>query len=236
MLTTFLAVPALVLIVIILHILVLRSNPGAIFSFFRVPKGIKRAEEELKLKSELLDAATDSVFLHDLDMRILYLNRTAYESSGYTREELMSLGLRALITPEFDAKSEERINAVLDKGETVFESCHVRKDGSIMPVEIHNRVIELGNSKAILTIVRDISDRKRAEAKLWDAIQTLESLVQSSPLGISMLDRDGKVTRWNLACERIFGWTAQRMARWLTSASRRRAFLTPRTTSSRPWE
>jgi len=56
---------------------------------------------------------------------------------------------------------------------------------------------------------RDITDRKRAEEALQETNQTLQALIQASPLGIITLDADGNLKMWSPAAERIFGWTEQ---------------------------
>jgi len=47
------------------------------------------AEEKIKTEAQLLDRATDSIFVHDRDGNFLYMNEVAYKSRGYTRDELM---------------------------------------------------------------------------------------------------------------------------------------------------
>ena len=56
---------------------------------------------------------------------------------------------------------------------------------------------------------RDITDRKRAEEALQETNQTLQALIQASPLAIITLNADGNIKMWSPAAERIFGWTEQ---------------------------
>jgi PAS domain S-box-containing protein len=58
-------------------------------------------------------------------------------------------------------------------------------------------------------VVQDITDRKRAEAALRETTRTLEGLVHAAPVGIAVLDPEGKVLLWNPAMERIYGWTEE---------------------------
>ena len=57
----------------------------------------KQAEEELRLKELLLDGASDSIFLHDLEGKFLYLNEAAYKDRGYEKEELLGKNLSVLV-------------------------------------------------------------------------------------------------------------------------------------------
>jgi PAS domain S-box-containing protein len=120
----------------------------------------KKAEEELKLRSELLDSATDSIFVHDIEGNFIYVNETACKAHGYSREALMNLRLQDVVAHDHLEADNQNI---LEKGRTAFESAHRRKDGSVIPVEIHGRTIELGDRKLFLTVVRDITERKKVE-------------------------------------------------------------------------
>ena len=121
----------------------------------------KQAETELKLKERLLDGASDSIFLHDLEGHFIYLNEAAYRDRGYEREELQGKDIWALISPDYAATREKILQDLHAQGAVTFESAHLRKDGSVMPVEIHARIIDLGERQLILSVTRDITERKR---------------------------------------------------------------------------
>ncbi|NCO66524.1 MAG: hypothetical protein COW32_06440 [Candidatus Aquicultor secundus] len=61
---------------------------------------LKKAEQELKFKSLLLDSAIDSIIVHDPQGKIIYVNEAAYKTRGYTREEIMAMPLRKLVVPD----------------------------------------------------------------------------------------------------------------------------------------
>lgn len=123
----------------------------------------KKVEKELLLKALLLDRATDSIFVNDLDGNFIYMNEKLYRSRGYTRDEMMKMDIRDLVTPENTAIIEQRKNKLMEKGEIVFESAHICKDKSIIPVEVHTRIFEYEGMKQILSVTRDIPERKLAE-------------------------------------------------------------------------
>ena len=123
----------------------------------------KQTEEELKLRAQILDGATDSIFVHDLDENFIYVNEAACRVHGYSREEFMKMKITQILTPERATRLASDKQEILGKGQLVVESAHLRKDGSIMPVEIHARTIESSGKKLVLVVVRDITERKRAE-------------------------------------------------------------------------
>ena len=123
----------------------------------------KLAEEELKLKAQLLDRATDSIFVHDRHGNFLYMNEVAYKSRGYKKDELMGMNLHDIVVPEFSGQMEQKIDTLWEKGEAVYESAHFGKNGSIIPVEVHSCIFDSGGRKLIMAVTRDIAERKEAE-------------------------------------------------------------------------
>ncbi|MCJ7818217.1 MAG: PAS domain S-box protein, partial [Syntrophales bacterium] len=123
----------------------------------------KRAESELKLKEKLLDSASDSIFLYDLEGNFLYINEAAYITRWYGKEELLNLGAWALKTPEAAVYQDNVLSELWANGELIFESEHRRKDGSVIPVEIFARVLAVEGRELILSVARDITERKQAE-------------------------------------------------------------------------
>ncbi|MCL4502197.1 MAG: PAS domain S-box protein, partial [Deltaproteobacteria bacterium] len=139
----------------------------------------RRTEEELRLKEKLLDGASDSIFLHDQEGHFLYLNEAAYKSRGYEKEELMDLNVLALPAPEFLQDRPRRLQELQTQRETIFETAHRRKDGSLMPVEIHARLLDLDDRQLILSVARDITKRKIAEKALVDREKLYHSLFEN---------------------------------------------------------
>jgi len=157
----------------------------------------KRAEEELRLKAQLLDNAMDSIFLHDLDGNFIYVNEAACRSHGYGREEFMRLNLHELDVPEYEKLIAARLDVLMKVGETTFESGHFRKDETIMPVDVHARLIESGGRRLVLSATRDITERKRAEAALRQSEMQYRTTMNSLADAVHVVDRDLRVVLLN---------------------------------------
>ncbi len=155
----------------------------------------KQAEIELKLKERLLDGASDSIFLHDQEGHFIYLNEAAWHTRGYEREELLGKDIGVLVAPDYAATREKFLQDLHARGEVTFESAHVRKDGSIMPVEIHARIIDLGDRRLILSVNRDITERQRASVE----IARLASFPQLNPNPVIEVDNAGNIIFLNPA-------------------------------------
>jgi PAS domain S-box-containing protein len=138
-------------------------------------KALKESEEKLR---HLFESANDAILVLDLEGNLIEANRTAHERLGYTKEEFLSMNISRLDTPEFAAMIPERIEHLKKHGKGVFESAHMRKDGTAMPVEINSRALKLAGEKVLFSVVRDITERKRAEESMKASLKEKEILLQ----------------------------------------------------------
>ena len=139
----------------------------------------KHAEEVLRQSEAkyrlLMEQASDGIHTYDLSGDIVETNTKLCEMLGYTREELLRLNVADLIPPEDLAAAPLRFGE-LQSGRTLLtERLLRRKDGTLLPVEISGRMIREG---VLQSIVRDISERKRAEDALHEAYGELERRVE----------------------------------------------------------
>jgi PAS domain S-box-containing protein len=139
----------------------------------------KRAEEALRESEErfrrLVEQAADAFFVFDSRARIIDANRRACDSLGYTREELLSLSVPDVeegLVPEGVAQLEQQIRP--DRPITL-DGIHRRKDGTTFPVESRLGYLELGERELMLALVRDVTERKRAEKALRRYAAELEA-------------------------------------------------------------
>ena len=162
---------------------------------------LRRSEERYR---NLVDFANDAIFVRDMDGKILDANRTACERMGYSRDQLLAMSVADLVSPEFLLKLPGGTEAALHAGSSVVESAHVRRDGTTFPVEMSSTVIDMSGRKAILSIARDISDRKRADEALRDSESRFRALIEQAPVAISV-SRDGIGLYANQTFTKMFG-------------------------------
>src|SRR5271165_3285457 len=178
----------------------------------------KRAEDELRASEErfrnVINHATDGFFLFDEHQAILDVNRQACEGLGYSREEMIGMHPRDF-DAGLDAASIARIGERVDGGETVaFETLHRRKDGTVFPVEVRARQFQQGAHRFRLSLVRDITERKRAEEVLRESEARLEEAQRVAHFG--WWERDFTTNRVSLSDEvsRIFGLDPVDLPEW----------------------
>lgn len=126
----------------------------------------------------LIEHAGEGIFVVDKNKRFLKVNRTACETLGYSREELLSLSVPDIGFPIDSAVYRNSMDKVYAGVTATLEGMHIRKNGTIFPVEIRVRLIQWEGSQAMLALVRDITDRKRAEDRIKTALREKEILLQ----------------------------------------------------------
>jgi diguanylate cyclase (GGDEF)-like protein/PAS domain S-box-containing protein len=143
----------------------------------------KQAEEELKRFRAALNASADSIFLVDADaMQIIDLNDAGAHSLGYERAELIGRNPDMLFEDRGDAELRaeyERLMASAD-GTQLLRAHFRRKDGSLVPVEGTRRLVRAAGRNYIVGIVRDITDRLKAEERLQQSLERFEIVARAT--------------------------------------------------------
>ena len=145
----------------------------------------REAEEELRFTTFVVEHAADFVFWMTRDGALLYANRTARESLGYSAEEFRAMTIHD-IDPDFPAERwPEHIAQLREAGSLTFESRHRRRDGSIIPVEVTAMYFEFGGEAYDVAFCRDISERRAAEDALRRAKEQTEAANRDLELAIT---------------------------------------------------
>jgi len=138
----------------------------------------------------LFDSASDGIFIHDMGGRFLEVNQVACERLGYSREELLHMTPKDIDSPEYAALVAERTKQLEKSGRAFFEIAHVRRDGSVVPTELSSRIIDYDGKAAVLSIARDITERKQAEEALRESEEKYRRLFEQAMDGIALADAE----------------------------------------------
>ncbi len=164
----------------------------------------------------LFDMAADCMLILDMKGTIVQVNQSGAAQRGYTRQEMVGRRISEFDPPEYAVKVPERIKDLLRDGHARFVSAHICKDGSVMPVEIHSRIIELAGIPHVLSVIRDITEERASQqiieqSRLEHDQQNifLRALLDSAPFGVHMyrLEADGQLvfTGANQSADCILG-------------------------------
>lgn len=158
-----------------------RDSEGKIAGVIGISRDItdrKRVEEDLMLFRALIDQTTDGIEVIDpATGRYLDVNQTACLNHGYSREEFLSLTV-ADVDPNVSGIAwDQAVAARSHGGSQIFESTHRRKDGSEFAVEVNLNFVRLDRDY-LLAVVRDITERKRAQADLRMRDRAIRAVTQ----------------------------------------------------------
>ena len=111
----------------------------------------------------LAEHAGDSLFVADLEGGLVYVNRAACNSLGYTREELMRLSLSEIAVTSGTDRLKAQRSELTRRGSLTVDGVHRRKDGSTFPVEVRVGQVRFGGQECFFGVARDVNERERAE-------------------------------------------------------------------------
>jgi PAS domain S-box-containing protein len=171
----------------------------------------KRAEEQFRL---VVESSPNGMLMVDGNGTILLVNRQIEQQFGYERAELIGMPVEMLVPQhvrshhagdraEFFTHFESR---AMGKGRDLFG---VRKDGQEFPLEIGLNPIHTLNGMRVLASVVDISERKRAERTLQKERDFIDAVLETAGALVVVLDRNGRILRFNRACERTTGYSSE---------------------------
>jgi PAS domain S-box-containing protein len=154
----------------------------------------------------IVDSSDDAIIGKSLDSTILSWNAAATRLFGYEASEIIGQSVLTLFPPEL-RHEEPEIIARLARGDRVdhYETIRVRKDGSRVAISLSVSPIRDASGAVVggAKIARDITERRRADARIREQAELLD-LAQDA---IVVRDADGRITFWNAAAERTYGWT-----------------------------
>jgi diguanylate cyclase (GGDEF)-like protein/PAS domain S-box-containing protein len=172
----------------------------------------RKAEADLRKSEErmhsLYDAITDAMLVNGMDstgrmLRFREVNDVTCKLLGYTRDELLSMKPADILAPR-TSDDHERVRVGLQaQREMAYERVLVAKDGRQIPVEVHSRPFVLDGHAAVISLVHDITERKKAESQ----IRLQAAAIDAAADLIVILDRSQQIIFANSAFERQTGYT-----------------------------
>jgi PAS domain S-box-containing protein len=131
----------------------------------------------------LFNHAGDAIFIRGLDGRIMEANEEACARLGYTRDELVGKELTDIEPQTSPEAVGERVQNLRRTGHVVFESEYRRKDGTSLPMEVSIRLFEFNGKESILSVCRDITDRRRAAEERSQLEEQLRQVQKIESIG-----------------------------------------------------
>ncbi len=170
-------------------------------------QSLRESENRYRL---LHESMRDGFAQISMSGHIVSVNPCFLEMTGYSEEEVSILHYND-ITPEKWQESEQEIieKQVIPNGYSdIYEKEYIRKDGSVFPVELRAYLLRDKNGQAdgMWAVIRDISDRKRAEELLWKSEKRYRELFEFMEEGVLRADTQGNIIMANIAIAKMCGY------------------------------
>jgi len=177
---------------------------------------VKEQEEHVRQLRAVMMMAADGIVTADEQGRIESFNEHACSIFGYSAEEAIGRPVTILIPPEQREQHRRALKRWARKGDdqpATFrrEVIAQRKDGSRFPLDLAVSRVNFGPRRIFTAIMRDISQRKKAEEELRRLHVQNELILNSAGEGICGLSRQGKIIFANPAAARMLGWSVEEL-------------------------
>ncbi|OEH84872.1 hypothetical protein BHU72_06670 [Desulfuribacillus stibiiarsenatis] len=148
----------------------------------KIEKAVQQSEQKFK---NLFHKADDAIYLHELTddgdelSNIVEINDTACKRLEYEREEILGKSPLKLYTSEYHTVKRTLLAKIMIQGSIIYEAMHITKSGKAVPVEVRSHYFEMDNKRFVLSVARDMTERKRVEAQLLEAKEQAETANKS---------------------------------------------------------
>ncbi len=169
---------------------------------------LAQAEERMR---SVVNHVVDGIISIDERGTVTTFNPAAERIFGYSASEVIGQNVKLLMPDPYHSEHDGYIASYLRTGQAKIigigrEVIGRRKDGSTFPMELAISVFRLGERRHFTGIVRDITERKRAQEELRQAEERMRSVVDHVIDGIITIDERGRIDSFNPAAERLFGY------------------------------
>ena len=156
----------------------------------------------------VINAMADAVYLLDDHGILMDCNETALSMLGYTREEMVGQHFGFWRSRHDQANIPHQFEQVLQNGELQVELFHRTKEGLDIPVEVNSKTVLIEGKSYVLTLARDIRQRRDTERQLDFNRRWLELLFENSGTSNGFYDTEGRLILCNTASLKLLGATS----------------------------
>jgi PAS domain S-box-containing protein len=166
---------------------------------------LSKSEEKYRT---LVEQASDAIFIADTNGRFVTVNTSAIKISGYTEEELMQMNIYDFAVPEDIQKNPFRLHELKDGRTINMERVMKGKGNSLFHVEVTSKLMTDGR---LFAIVRNISERKKAELALKQSEEKYRTLVEQASDAIFIADAQGRFITVNNSAQKLSLYTPEEL-------------------------
>ncbi|WP_445475852.1 PAS domain S-box protein [Methanococcoides methylutens] len=153
----------------------------------------------------IFNSVNDGIFIHTPEGRFLEVNRIMCDDLGYQKDELLRMTVTDITSPELRESTGKQVAEKLKQGGGFIETVSQCKDGSLVPVELNVHPIDYKGTPAILTVARNVTERKKIEEAFRKSEISLANAQRIAHLGNWDWDIVTNELQWSDEIYRIFG-------------------------------
>jgi PAS domain S-box-containing protein len=172
---------------------------------------LSNAEERMR---SIVDHVVDGIISIDERGTIHTFNKAAERLFGYSAAEVVGGNVKVLMPQPYEGEHDEYLSNYMGTGHAKIigsgrEVVGRRKDGTVFPMDLAISEFKFGEQRHFTGIVRDITERKRAEEARREAEERMRSVVDHVVDGIVTIDDRGRIESFNPAAEKLFGYSRE---------------------------
>ncbi len=177
--------------------------------------GRKRAESAIRASEQrvraLIENAKDAIYVLSTEGVVLQVNRAVEVLQGRPRDEIVGRPVIEAVAPEERERVGEAFASTVAGGEVSgFETSSLRADGTRVPTEISASLVDVGGERIVHAIVRDVTERKKAEKALLESEERYREIFDSSPLPMWLYSvPEAQIVAVNPAAIEIYGYSRE---------------------------
>ena len=176
-------------------ILLFATQAAAALNTSRLYASLSESEEKYRV---IMNDAADAIFLFNIEGKIVDANRRAEEFTGYPKTELFLRHYSEFLPQEDRIRAGAAFAGSRAEGTgSVNNLSLLRKDSTVLPVDVTGSMVEVGGERILLAIVRDITERRQTENSLMAAYEFSDAIFNCASSGIMVIDREERVLKIN---------------------------------------
>jgi len=150
----------------------------------RTENALRESEERFR---ELFNKANDAIYLYEYDPvqqtgQLIEVNEVACQMLQYTHDEFLLMPVENIRAPIERESFREHMKSLMGLGHFTFETRHQRKDSTWLPIEVNAHLFVLQGRNVVLSIARDITERKKTDEKIRNSLVQIESDLEQMAL------------------------------------------------------
>jgi PAS domain S-box-containing protein len=186
----------------------LADHCGGALERMRAEQALHESEQRFR---DLFEGSPDAIFVYNLEGQVLDVNPAACHLHGMRRAELIGKNLTELVPSDQRGEVARNFPTLVAGDKRQVEGISLTADGRLVPVEVRASRVEYSGQSAVLLHVRDITERKYAEAALRSSEMLFHSVWENSADGMRLTDEDGIIVAVNDAFCRLVGFKREEL-------------------------